>query len=216
MTRWHIFSTHTHTNTPTHSSFEGSACLISNCVSAGREREGERRRSGEAGRQQSCSRESTSTRNPLDSTASMSRGEAASSDESVYKCVMSHGAVQCGVLMLSRGVWRRSKGEACEGKEGLRYEATGTNPTQHLSCCHGGLPQPEQKAIGQLSREAKQHVRGVLLFTTNWVCLWCLFWYFELCTENMSENERGLETSRLYVAFKVSLFLSASPGLHCT
>lgn len=64
---------------------------------------------------------------------------------------------------------RRRKGETCECKEGLRYEATGINPKQHLSCCHGGLPQPKQKATGQLSREAEQHVRGVSLFTADWV-----------------------------------------------
>lgn len=87
------------------------------------------------------------------------------------KCVMSDSAVQCRVLMLSQAVRRRSKGETSEREEGLRYEATGINPKQHLSCCHGGLLQPEQKAIGQLSREAEQHVRGVLLFTANWVCL---------------------------------------------
>lgn len=49
-------------------------------------------------------------------------------------CVMSHSAV---------AVRRRRKGETCEGEEGLRYEATGINPKQHLSCCHGGLPEPE-------------------------------------------------------------------------
>lgn len=72
--------------------------------------------------------------------------------------------------MLSQAVRRRSQGETSEREEGLRYEAAGINPKQHL-CCHGGLPQPEQKAIGQLSREAEQHVRGVLLFTASWVCL---------------------------------------------
>lgn len=83
--------------------------------------------------------------------------------------------------------------------EGLRYEATGINPRQHLSCCHGGLPQPKQEAIGQLSRETEQHVRGALLFTADWVfrisVLVALSCAGDLCC--VREWKIGLETSRL-------------------
>lgn len=75
---------------------------------------------------------------------------------------MSDSTVEFGLPRLSQAVGRRRKGEARQPR---------IHPKQHLSCCHGGLPQPEQKAIGQLSREAEQHVRGVSLFIAHWVCL---------------------------------------------